>query len=76
MTDDIQEVTVHISVIDNGTVHMYWNTKLYVHDSEDVSSRALDFIMEKGHDINSMRRPNYGWSVVDSLIERHNEHMN
>ena len=74
--DNIQEVTVHIAVIEDGTVHMYWNTRLYMHDSEDINYKALEFIMEKGHDINLCKsRPNYGWSIVDSLIEKHNERM-
>ena len=68
--DNIQEVTVHIAVIDNGTVHMYWNTRLYVHDSEDINYKALEFIKKQGHNDKTCL-----WEVVGSLIERHNEHM-
>lgn len=68
--DNIQEVTVHIAVIENGTVHMYWNTRLYVHDSEDINYKALEFIKSRGHN-----EVLCDWSIVGSLIERHNEHM-
>lgn len=70
MVDDIQEVTVHIAVIQNGAVHMYWNTRLYVHDSEDISYKALEFIKSRGHNDKTCL-----WEVVGSLIERHNDHM-
>jgi len=70
MVDDIQEVTVHIAVIDNGSVHMYWNTKFYVHDSEELNDRALEFIKRRGHNDKTC-----SWDLVGSLIEKHNEHM-
>jgi hypothetical protein len=70
MTDDIQEVTVHIAVIQNGTVHMYWNTRFYVHDSEGVLDKALEFVKRQGHN-----QEQCSWAIVGSLIERHNEYM-
>lgn len=69
MVDNIQEVSVHIAVIDNGSVHMYWNTQFYVHDSEDIQDRAEEFLKRKGHNTNCT------WGLVGSLVEKHNEHM-
>jgi len=75
--DNIQKVDVHIVCIEYRhevkgvySVHMYWNTRLYLTEdwsSSDQVKVVKDFLKSKGHSASCT------WEVVDRLTERHNE---